>query len=577
MVEYFRNRGHDHIKVFVPEWRKETSRPETPITDQHILDSLEKEGVLLYTPSRKISGRRIVCYDDRYIIRYAQLEGGVIVSNDQFRDLMQEDNEWRRVIEQRLLQFVFANDHFMPPDDPLGKSGPTLDNFLRKDPREQLGVTKKSISDSRGNSMPVCPHLGNCTFGRKCRYYHPDREPQKVEHAGGSGGSSGGSYTPSTSSRSATPSPSPDNRSQGMHSSSKSSREDLYGSRYSSSDDLYRGEREKVLSGEISSARDVNDLADKFSQTSIGQTSPTKHLYNGGDSYHPQTGPHLSIMFPHPPAGQVKTAPLPDASYAILPPLSEGSGRPQNRTFPLAHPQAVRSTRPGNMTEEHTYQPHPHSVVPYDDPLTFVPHDGGVGGSQATLLPRDACKNQQYQYTPGPPQGYPQPNDYRGGVVDHTHMKRDPRYRARMGVVNQQPMYAQHQAMNSYDPPPPPSHRGGDQSIPLHNLHQQHFSPNHQLIPHHQGYVNNATPHPHHVVQPAYHHHQEPGYHRSDAPPTVQQQQQHPSNPRHELFRMANAVLPKCDERIRRVMRCHPELTTPADYSRLVDLVHQMD
>lgn len=33
----------------------------------------------------------------------------------------------------RLLQFTFVEDHFMIPDDPLGKDGPHLDIFLRKD------------------------------------------------------------------------------------------------------------------------------------------------------------------------------------------------------------------------------------------------------------------------------------------------------------------------------------------------------------------------------------------------------------------------------------------------------------
>lgn len=570
MVDYFKSRGHDHIKVFVPEWRKESSRPETPISEQHILDSLEKESILIYTPSRKISGRRIVCYDDRYIIRYAQLEGGVIVSNDQYRDLMQEDPEWRRVIEQHLLQFVFANDHFMPPDDPLGKSGPTLDAFLRKDPREQYGVTKKVTSEPRCNTISVCPHLGNCTFGRKCRYYHPDREPQKVEHATGSG-SSGGSYTPSTSSRSATPSPSPDNRSQGMH-SSKNSREDLYGpsSRYSSSDDLYRGEREKVLSGEIAtlSSRDMSDMTEKFSQTSIGQTSPSKQPYV--DPYLGQGGNHLSIKFPHPPmpTGQVKTAPVLEASFPVLPPLAEGV-RPQNHTFPLAQvPQVRHNGRPANMTEEHSYHGQQTLVQlnhtmqrPYEDAMTFVPHEGVAPGSSQSLLPRDAS-----QYPPGTsqyPPTYPQGNDY-GGMVDlrrdlqTQHSPSSSRYmgsRTRMGVVN--PAYPSHQAMNSYD-----QHRGvgTDQSIPLHNLHQQHFSPNHQLLP--QGYAHLPRPM---LPQGQY---QEGSYSRSDG--------YHP-NPRHELFRMAQAALPNCEDRIGHVMQRHPELSAKSDFSILIDLVQRLD
>merc|ERR1719189_78230 len=32
-VEFFRKRGHKNISVFVPKWRKESSKPESPITD----------------------------------------------------------------------------------------------------------------------------------------------------------------------------------------------------------------------------------------------------------------------------------------------------------------------------------------------------------------------------------------------------------------------------------------------------------------------------------------------------------------------------------------------------------------
>lgn len=36
-------------------------------------------------------------------------------------------------ITNRLLQFTFVEDHFMIPDDPLGRAGPHLDEFLRKE------------------------------------------------------------------------------------------------------------------------------------------------------------------------------------------------------------------------------------------------------------------------------------------------------------------------------------------------------------------------------------------------------------------------------------------------------------
>lgn len=68
-VDWFRNRGHQEITVFVPKFRKENPRPDNPIKDQEILYELEKERMLVYTPSRFIGGKRHVCYDDRYILK----------------------------------------------------------------------------------------------------------------------------------------------------------------------------------------------------------------------------------------------------------------------------------------------------------------------------------------------------------------------------------------------------------------------------------------------------------------------------------------------------------------------------
>lgn len=51
-VEWFRNRGHREITVFVPKWRKEASRPDNPIADQEILGELERDRRLVFTPSR---------------------------------------------------------------------------------------------------------------------------------------------------------------------------------------------------------------------------------------------------------------------------------------------------------------------------------------------------------------------------------------------------------------------------------------------------------------------------------------------------------------------------------------------
>uniref|UniRef100_A0A3Q3VJ95 C3H1-type domain-containing protein n=1 Tax=Mola mola TaxID=94237 RepID=A0A3Q3VJ95_MOLML len=165
-VNFFLERGHNSITVFVPTWRKEQPRSDSPITDQHILTELEKRKIVVFTPSRRVGGKRVVCYDDRFIIKLAYESDGVIVSNDTYRDLQGERPEWKICIEQRLLMYSFVNDKFMPPDDPLGRHGPSLDNFLRKKP---LPMEQK---------RQLCPYDKKCTYGIKCKFYHPERANQ---------------------------------------------------------------------------------------------------------------------------------------------------------------------------------------------------------------------------------------------------------------------------------------------------------------------------------------------------------------------------------------------------------------
>ncbi|XP_038134022.1 endoribonuclease ZC3H12A-like [Cyprinodon tularosa] len=165
-VNWFWDKGLRDITVFVPLWRKEQPRPEAPITDQQILHELERRKILVYTPSRFVNGKRVVCYDDRYIIKLAVELDGIIVSNDNYRDLQTENPQWKKFIEERLLMYTFANDKFMPPDDPLGRNGPTIDDFLRKKPW------------TPDNKQQHCPYGKKCTYGIKCKFYHPERVNQ---------------------------------------------------------------------------------------------------------------------------------------------------------------------------------------------------------------------------------------------------------------------------------------------------------------------------------------------------------------------------------------------------------------
>lgn len=120
----------------MPKWRKEAPRPDNLVVgsyrfqflswkilqaqfsnliiyflpDQEILYELERERLLVFTPSREIRGKRMVCYDDRYILKLAADNDGIVVSNDNYRDLIQECPEFRKVIEERILMYSFVND-----------------------------------------------------------------------------------------------------------------------------------------------------------------------------------------------------------------------------------------------------------------------------------------------------------------------------------------------------------------------------------------------------------------------------------------------------------------------------------
>ena len=58
----------------------------------------------------------------------------------------------------------------MPPDDPLGKNGPSLTDFLKV----------KQVKSSQVQTP--CPYGIKCTYGNKCKFFHADRAlngPQK--------------------------------------------------------------------------------------------------------------------------------------------------------------------------------------------------------------------------------------------------------------------------------------------------------------------------------------------------------------------------------------------------------------
>ena len=113
----FKENGHD-VAVFLPKKYFTNAKPE----DQVILTRLEEEDVLFYVQD--------LSYDDLMIIKYADQEKGIIISNDKYREILDTHPEWEDQILRRTLQFTWAKDTFMIASDPFGRSGPSLDQIL---------------------------------------------------------------------------------------------------------------------------------------------------------------------------------------------------------------------------------------------------------------------------------------------------------------------------------------------------------------------------------------------------------------------------------------------------------------
>jgi len=127
VVKYFTARGHKKVVAFVPQFRNKHNMS----TDRELLEQLYKAGNLVYTPSREVDGARISSYDDAFILDYAAMHGGVVITRDNYRDLAHDKQQWLEVVKNRILMPTFIGDDVMFPSDPLGRNGPNLDKFLR--------------------------------------------------------------------------------------------------------------------------------------------------------------------------------------------------------------------------------------------------------------------------------------------------------------------------------------------------------------------------------------------------------------------------------------------------------------
>lgn len=76
-IDYFQKRGHD-VKVVIPEFRMLKGKS----TDPETIRILNSQGIVILTPNKS--------YDDRFVLDIAIEFDGVVISNDKFRDIINE-------------------------------------------------------------------------------------------------------------------------------------------------------------------------------------------------------------------------------------------------------------------------------------------------------------------------------------------------------------------------------------------------------------------------------------------------------------------------------------------------------
>lgn len=51
---------------------------------------MNNAGKIILTPCKNLPGSRSTSYDDRFVLKAAELNDGSVISNDNFKDLLQE-------------------------------------------------------------------------------------------------------------------------------------------------------------------------------------------------------------------------------------------------------------------------------------------------------------------------------------------------------------------------------------------------------------------------------------------------------------------------------------------------------
>ena len=129
-MDDFIAKGHnrDTIVVFLPAKTRYLSE-----NDENVKWKLDEKCIMKKATKRRYEDDTISSHDDYYILNYAAMKGAVVVTRDNYRDHVNNPRhpEWNTVIRDRILMPTFVGDDIEWPEDPLGRTGPRLDEFLR--------------------------------------------------------------------------------------------------------------------------------------------------------------------------------------------------------------------------------------------------------------------------------------------------------------------------------------------------------------------------------------------------------------------------------------------------------------
>ncbi|KAK0422581.1 hypothetical protein QR680_007649 [Steinernema hermaphroditum] len=129
-VNYFKERGHTDILVFVPQNRREVPRNDFPIVDQHILLELEEQKHLVWTPTRKLREQGQICNNASCLLQAAVQMNAVVVSNCSYDFITRRLPEYIPHLTSSLLMYSFMGGRFYVPTDPRGRRGMSLQVML---------------------------------------------------------------------------------------------------------------------------------------------------------------------------------------------------------------------------------------------------------------------------------------------------------------------------------------------------------------------------------------------------------------------------------------------------------------